>query len=82
MDIKFDRTEAINLLRNMDLFCGGIYRETGELLKLIKYSDDWDDIQSKSFDIDMQLIATGLNETLRQQKEYMGIFYDKINDLY
>ncbi len=82
MDVKFDRTEAINLLKNMDLFCGRIYRETKELINLTKYSDDWDDRQSESFDQEMQMISMGIRKSLGQQKEYMKVFYEKINELY
>lgn len=81
MDVRFDSAAAEQLLRQMDVYCTGVVKETRSLLEITKTSTDWNDNQAKAFSANMRGIAEDLNKALALESEYMKSFYQRIQEL-
>ena len=81
MDIKFDAQAAEVLLRQMDIYCSGIQKETKELLAILKNSGQWNDNQMKAFQTNITEIAKDLNQALILEGDYMRTYYQRVQEL-
>ena len=81
MDIKFDAAAAEQLLRQMDIYCSGIMKETKALLAVLRTPGQWNDNQSKAFQANITSIAKDLNQALALEGDYMRTYYQRVQEL-
>ena len=81
MEIKFDSGAAEWLIAQMDKYCNGIVYEARSLLEILNNSGEWDDLQKKAFQSNLQVLAQDLNKALRLESEYMNTFSQRVKEL-
>lgn len=81
MEIKFDAEAAEQLISQMSFYCLGIVKEARGLLDILKDSGEWDDLQKKAFENNMQALASDLNQALSLESEYMNTFSQRVKEL-
>ena len=81
MDIKFDVVAAEQLIKQMDIYCRGVQKETRDLLDIMKSSGGWDDNQKKAFDSNINELAAELNQALRMEADYMKTYDQRVREL-
>ena len=81
MGVKFDLEAAEQLISQMSFYCSGIVREAKGLLDILKDSGEWDDLQKRVFEYNMQALASDLNQALSLESEYLNTFAQRVNEL-